>query len=322
MSNDALSKLLDRDLFTATIRDAFKDTLTLLEEVVDYGVSLVPRAFDSSEMKIPDIVIILTFLKQAVSNLDAIHILAEKGATTACDIILRSFFELSVYLDWVFKENTVDRATFYFVWEARQKLYWALCYTPGTAEYKAHETHMKGQYGTMALELDPFLLKEEIKIQTAKLQSVELNSYSRAFDAIKKGTIDKQWYVPGGAKNLRAMAMQVSREPEYKIFYSAWSKAAHGSTLQQQVRFKGQYVVYEPIRNLTGLDEIFGSTFNLAFHMYRAVLNYYRFGEIENFNRKYEEQWRQRRFSIPTVQYDGATYTISNEQRQRGKQRM
>jgi len=83
------------------------------------------------------------------------------------------------------------------------------------------------------------------------------------------------------------MAKKVGKEGMYKVFYSLFSNIAHGLSFDKQIGFTKGNVVFKPIRNLIQLDQIFRNSLNFTFEIYRKMLNYYRPGEIENFNREY-----------------------------------
>jgi hypothetical protein len=40
-----------------------------------------------------------------------------------------------------------------------------------------------------------------------------------------------------------------------------------------------------------------------ALHTYRLIINKYRYGEMQNFTRKYMKEWRQSFLNIPSVKY-------------------
>jgi hypothetical protein len=42
---------------------------------------------------------------------------------------------------------------------------------------------------------------------------------------------------------------------------------------------------------------------SLAINIYKAILNYYRAGELPNFSKKYIEEWRDRFHSIKDIIY-------------------
>ena len=306
--------LLDRDLYSVLIREYFSDSLSLLEEMVNYGSNLVPRCFVSSEKKISDVVIVLNFLKQGVSLLDSIHILAAKGSTIPCFISLRSLFEISVYLDWIFQKDTEKRGSLYFVWNIRKKLYWTLSVKKGTPEHEAHKMHMSdSSTGAELKGVDEKLIDAEIALLRSKLSAPECKLINQEFEKLKNGLKDREWYLPGGVNNFREMAKAVKREGQYKVFYSSFSTITHGLAFDEQVSFSEEKVFFEPIRNLTRIDEVFRHAFNFAMCIYRSALTHYRPAELEAFNKKYVNEWRQRFLLLKKVEYKNGTYTIQGQ---------
>jgi hypothetical protein len=311
MASEPHNILLDRDLYAVLIKENFSETTDLLEELVNYGSNLIPRCFESSEKKLHDTVIILNFLKQTVALLDSIHILASRGSTAPCFLCLRSLFEISTYLEWIFEKDTEKRGSLYFVWDLRRKLRWTLSIKPGTREHEAHKQHMSDA-GVAAIPpgVDAKLVDAQIAQLNAKLSVPECASINQEFERIKSGLTDKEWYAPAGVSNFREIAKAVKREGEYKVLYSSFSAITHGLALDQQIRFSKGRVIFEPIRNMIKLDEIFRHTLNFALRIYRSTLTHYRPGEVENLDRKYLAEWRERFLSVKSVEYKDGTYRI------------
>lgn len=315
MKEEPLKEILDRDLYTVFIREHFKDTLSLLEEVINYGTRLIPRVFESSEKKLHDIVIIVSLLKQAVGLLDAIHILTSHGAVIPSYLALRSLFEISLYLDWIFQEKTEERGMLYFVWENRQKLYWAKSVKKGTPEHEAHRLHMQdAPIGPEWVTEDPNLIEAEIALQERKLNTPECRHLSTKFDARKRGTLDPDWFVPAGVSSLRDMAKRLKKEGIYKILYRSFSKVTHGLAFDKHVRFEAGTVIFEPLRSIEGIDDVLQHTMNFAFQIYRSVLKHYRPEEIQNFNQKYMREWRTRFLTIKKVEYKDGKYVVTDRE--------
>lgn len=305
--------LLDRNLYPALAKEHFGDSLGLLEELVNYGSNLVPRCFVSSQRELHDVVIILNFLKQGVALLDSIHLLAAQGATIPCFISLRSLFEVSVYLDWVFESETRKRGTLYFVWNLRRKLHWTLSVKQGTPEHEAHKLHMKDAAMGATVAAGEQLIDAEIDLLKKKLSAPECAAIDAEFERRRKGSMDREWYVPGGVSNFREMARTVKREGEYKVFYSYFSCVTHGLAFEKHASFSDGKVVFESIRNLAEMHTIFRNAFNLAISIFRRVLSHYRPGEVENFDRKYISEWRERFWAVKHVEYKNGTYTFKTQ---------
>ena len=315
--------LLDRTLFRQQIAETFAEQLLLLEQLVNYGTNLIVRSFESSEKDIPEVVVILSFLKHAVTSLDAIHILAKEGSTLACQPHMRSLMEINLYLKWIFMKDYQRRGTAYRVWEIRRQRYWYRCYLDGTREQKANMQHMKGEL-TEGLEppLTQEQLREFIEEEDAKPQTPELREVNELFnEKVSKSGKDRDWYVPFGVSDLRTMAVEVDKnigvgeEGMYKLLYSHYSNTVHGLSMDHQWHFDealGQ-VIFDHIRTVESLDEVFQMAFSYTFMLYRKILNEYRPGEIGAYNRRYVAEWRDASINIPKVEITDTGFTIAKK---------
>jgi hypothetical protein len=224
-------------------------------------------------------------------------------------------FEISVYLKWIFQKDTKYRGNLYYVWKLRKELYWVLSLKPGTTENKAHLQHMSdtGQGANPPAGVNEPMIEAQINILRKKLSALECAKIDKDFDAKKVGLKDKEWYVVGGVHTFRDMAKTVGMEGYYKVFYSAFSDVTHGLAFDMQARFSGEQVIFEPIRNLRELDQIFRNAFTFAMEIYRSILTHYRPGEIERFNTKYINEWRNRFLSVKKIEYKDGKYTIKED---------
>jgi hypothetical protein len=96
--------------------------LELLVQMVNYSSNLIPRAFESSEKQMVDLMVCFGFLKQFASMLDAAEILLRAGAVHASFVPLRVAFEASLYLEWLLVSDGAKKATYYYVGDIRKEL--------------------------------------------------------------------------------------------------------------------------------------------------------------------------------------------------------
>ena len=321
MPDEPNTGILDRTLFRTQIGKFFADQLALLEQVVNYGTNLVPRCFNSSDRGVADTVAVVSFLKHAVTSLDAIYILAREGAALSCFPHIRSLFEIDLYLRWIFQEDFERRGSAYFVWNIRKKRYWLRCYLDGTPEQAAHTAHMEGSPGEdTVIPHTQEEIQNAIDLENSRLDAPEVAGVNALFEPLMATSgKDVEWYRPFGVNSIRDMAIRLGDEGMYKVFYAQYSQATHGLSLEQQLHFNAteREVVFDHIRTLQSVDEIFRMTFNFAFKIYRTMLEKYRPGELDAFRRKYLEEWRARFRAIPKVTKDGSSFTISPPQTRR-----
>ncbi len=316
MADEPFKKILDREFYSALVEDYFCDSIKLVDEFVDYGTVLLPRCFEFSDKKLKDIVIIVSLAKQAITLLDSLSILSRKGSTIPCALPLRSLFEIKVYLDWILQKETEKRALSYYVWGVRNHLYWTLCCKEGTPEHKAHQEHIKDTPSLKSnfaseKEIDAEIDILKVKLSTEKCKPI--NDLFEEYNRNKKKKKDKDWYSPLGISSIRHMASEVKMEAYYKIVYSYYSKLTHGVTFDQNVNFKNAEVIFEPIRNLTGMDQILTFSLSFSFYIYRSLLNYYRPSELPSFAKKYVEEWRDRFLTICKVEQTKEGYNLSKK---------
>ena len=269
MPDAADDGILDRLLFRTQIGESFADQIALLEQVVNYGTTLIPRCFYSSDRGVADTVAIPSFLKHAVTSLDAISILSREGAALSCFPHIRSLFEIDMYLRWIFKEDYERRGTAYFVWNIRKKRYWLRCYLEGIPEYAAHANHMVGlPGGNIVIPHTQEEIQKGIDHENGRLAHPEVKDVNDLFESLMASSgKDVEWYKPFGVNSIRDMAMCLGDEGMYKVFYEQYSQATHGLSIEHQIHSNASHgeVIFDHVRTLQSIDGIFCWTLNFAF---------------------------------------------------------
>jgi hypothetical protein len=118
----------------------------------------------------------------------------------------------------------------------------------------------------------------------------------RAFDSSKRDliAIDQAWYKVYGATSIRSIAEELGRLKEYTYIYSVLSGVTHGSDIWKSVFFGEGKVEVTPLRETQHIPKIVQLGATLALRVYRLILQEFRPGEEENFDRKYIHEWRER----------------------------
>ena len=224
-------------------------------------------------------------------------------------------FEIDLYLKWIFATDYEKRATAYFVWNIRRKRYWLRCFLQGTQEYSANLAHMQDAPGGI-----PQIPHTQQEIQAAiaqedgKLNCPETAHVNSLFDLhVTKAGKDAEWYRPSGVSSIRDMAARLGEEAMYKVFYAQYSQATHGLSLDHQLHFNAanRELIFDHIRTLNALDQVFQMTFTYAMRVFRLSLARFRPGELDAFSRKYRQEWKAPARSIPRVVKSGSTFTIT-----------
>jgi hypothetical protein len=259
MKEEALKTILDRQEPRAHMEKDFKETMELLQEVVNYGTNLIPRAFRTSKRDLAAAVILGGFLKQAITMLDAVEILISQGAVLAAQVPARSLFETSLYIGWILNENTDTRAKQYYVWTLRRARMWANRLIPGTDENKDFQNvlqqfpapsspEMQKEAQAQVKEIDRLLGKSEYKTIN--------DEFDRLKSVSKKKSYEPPWYQPWGSNSIGDIASRLNRSSEYKLFYAQLSEFAHLEAFKKHVRFQGGTLTFEHIRHLEGIKTL------------------------------------------------------------------
>lgn len=302
MTKSSHKKLLDRETMDQFINEKISPSITLLREIVDYGVDLLDKCSNRGG-SLSDLIIVGHFFKQAVTMLDAVEIQLSRGAVFAAGVSARSMLETYVYLEWLLKTDTEKRARQFYVWHLRQKRSWARRAIKGTPENALFQKHLKALYDFNDLNKQTKIETEGVQ-QDADFTRILTNQNNKSinedFDKLKKKH-DVAWYSPHGPSSIADMAKRLNLESEYEFFYTQFSDITHAGAFDKNIKFEGTAVIFEPIRSPENIDTILTVVASLAFRVFRLIINKYLPAELTTFTHNYVTQWRSRFLSIPKV---------------------
>jgi hypothetical protein len=303
MTKASDKELLDRETIDRFVNEKLSPTITLLREIVDYGVHLLNKCGHQGG-SLSDLVITGHFFKHAVTMLDAVEIQLSRGAVFAAGVSARSMLEAYLYLEWLLKSDTEKRARQFYVWHLRQKRSWTRRAIPGTSEYNRFQKHldilsdMKDTAKRKAIEASARKQDEDLVSILTNQKNKPIND---EFDKLKKKHFDVAWYCPGGPNSIADMASRLNLESEYEFFYSQFSDITHVGAFDKHVKFDGKAVIFEPLRSPESIDTVVNVVASLAFRLFRLIINKYFPKEIKTFTHNYISQWRTPFLSIPKV---------------------
>ena len=79
MKEKEFKSIIDRERHEKDAKQYLSKNINFLTDLVNYGSNLIPRAYDSSNKRLEDIIVIAVLLKQVISMIDAIEVLISKG---------------------------------------------------------------------------------------------------------------------------------------------------------------------------------------------------------------------------------------------------
>jgi hypothetical protein len=302
--------ILDPNQPVQDVANHFAPQLVVLDSLIAYGTSLLPRCLRASERGLADAIAIGSLLRHFVAMLDASTLLIKEGAVYCVAPHLRSMLESSLYFEWMLREDSEQRARAFYVADLRRELLWAQRGVTDTPQAKEIERSM-AQMG-VELTISKVTRERAAQVESEIQTLLDRDAYRTVngwFDENRRGRLDAPWYASSGPKNLREMARMLSREGEYDLMYGPASDVAHATALSRQVWFSNGEMHVIPIRHLAALDTVVRSLCVLSFRTYRTALDRYRVEESTNFARKYIAEWRAAFMTIPHPHYDEGTAT-------------
>lgn len=265
---------------------------------------MIIRCLSTTDVGMVEMVTIGILLKHAVSMLDGIHVLISNGAVYSSNLQLRSLLEASLYMQWILKADSVNRAKCFYVGDLRRQLEWNRRYQVGTPENLDYIPGFKWRKPRPELEdvkLNEELQKDEHTIGQI-LDEDEFRLINQSFTKLRKNKgHDVPWYKVAGAKSVFQIADDLKRTVEYKLIYAFGSEVMHPSSCQDHVIFEGDVVSYKQIRSLEDLDVVLRAAIPTVLWTYQVVLMHYRPTEIENFAKRYANEWREPFWSMKKV---------------------
>ena len=301
--------ILNRNKNKQDVENNFKDQLLLLNDIVNYGTNLIQSAYVSSDRGLSSIIIIGVLLKQVVSMLDAIETLVANSQIHAAHLQARAAYEASIYIDWMLKEKTDDKARHYYVSNLRNDRRWALRTIEGTAEAKdfskvIDQLHIDLKSKNPSIEDEA---KKQISEVNRILSQNGFREIDEKFERLKsrnRRNLEPQWYKPLNINSIRQIAKEVNRLPEYDMFYSIGSTVTHCASYRDHIRFKNNTISFKPIRLLGEIDSLLKSSISIVLQSYRSIIGFYIPGSMNNFDRKYVSDWRAAYLGIKSVRYN------------------
>jgi hypothetical protein len=295
--NDSYKQILDRK-YVEEMAPHFKDSVQLLNEVLDYGTFLLPRAYGSSPRDIKAICLIFVQFRQFLAHLDGVAVLTGDGNCISAILQLRSLLEITLVMEWILKDDTEAKINHLWVANIRRRKQWQSIPISGTPE-AARRADAASRISLTPEQLNE--IQNEVRQLDNVLARPEFSGINAKFetDYATRG-FDRPWYEvydPASQPRItiREIADEVGRLAEYQNFYGSFSGVTHGGDMWKNVIFGGENIWVNPIREPQDIPRTTKFAVMLALRVFRMLLEQYRPGEIENFCRKYVNEW-QRRF--------------------------
>jgi hypothetical protein len=309
MKEKELKLILDRKKNITEANQIFSKQIDTLIDMVNFGSNLIVRAYDSSKKGLEDAIVIGVLLKQVVSMVDTVEVLASQGIVKPAYLQVRSAFEASLYIDWILKSESKKKAEYYYVSNLRNIKLWTLRYLEGTKENLDFSQLMVDLKDNLEPQFLTKKQEEEAKKQVTEIDRIlsqdGFRQINEEFESKrgKKTSTEVYWYKPLQIDSIKKLAEVVGRLPEYVLYYSVGSELAHTTSYREHVKFNKGRITFEPVRHLEDMNSLLQAAMGVCLSSYSSIIKHYRFDERKYFSTKYKTDWIDAFQNIPSVSY-------------------
>jgi hypothetical protein len=238
--SDSYKQILHRK-YADEMTPHFKDSIALLNEVLDYGSFLLPRAYGNSPRDIKAICLIFVQFRQFLAHLDGVAILAGSGNCISAFLQLRSLLEIALTMEWILKTDTEAKINHLWVANIRRRRQWQSIAIPGTPE-AARRADAANRILLTPEQLNE--IQNEVRQLNNILTQPEFSGINTKFetDYVTRG-FDRLWYEVYGPVQpritIRKIADDIGKLAEYQNFYSSFSGFTHSGGIWKNIFFGG-----------------------------------------------------------------------------------
>jgi hypothetical protein len=206
----------------------------MIDEVVNYGTHILKRLLESSKGSGDVNMPLAMFFRDMLEKTDSISILVKNSSIDPSKVILRSIFELHLFISYLNEKYFIDRSMAFLVWHTKDKIKMNRSYLKGSQEYKNLCKQMEKDNSFY----DKNILEDN---QSSKLiidnltDLLKKEQYQKALNDYEKTSTkynNPNWYsLFNGPKNIQQLAYHLNMPFLYETIYRSWSGSVHNTDI-------------------------------------------------------------------------------------------
>jgi hypothetical protein len=246
----------------------------LVEDVRNFGTYIIRSVF-IDDKGINEFVrsVVSCFLRQMVEDLDAISIQIKQSSSDPCYLNLRRLFENYIYLKFVLKDKSEERAKAYYVNHLLKKR--KLAEEEDSSTSSGKELRAKLAKDEHAKYFPPSTQDCKSKVDSidAILQKSRYQSIKFEFDKRKREKKKTKWYsLFDGPDSLESLSASVGCSGQYYL-YRFYSRYAHSENELENIDAEGNSLAgLVQIRNPENAQQIVQMALNYALFSFQTAL--------------------------------------------------
>jgi hypothetical protein len=229
--NEILPRELDPEL-----KRILNEFSTIINEFVNFGTHVfkwVIEGAKGTDEQMP----LLMFFRDMLEKTDSISLLIMNSSTDPSKVILRSIFELNLYINYLVEKNFDDRSMAFLTCNAIRKKQLNKNYDKSKPEFERIRKLLEHDI----LISDPNFLDDlpsvepVLKSLNSLLNRQEYKIIVKEYERTKnKDHNNPEWYhLFNGPKNINELATYLKKPFLYELLYRKWSGSVHSTDIIQ-----------------------------------------------------------------------------------------
>lgn len=229
---EPIKEILPRNLYPE-IKNNLLFFSNLIDEFVNFGTHVLTWVIQESKGSDEQMPLTM-FLRDLLEKADSISTLVKNSNIEPSKIILRSIFELALYVRYLVDDNFEDRSMSFLVCNAKNNIRVNKAFDKKDQSYKVTLSLLdKDEFFDRSF-LDEIPSSEPIiKNQYKILGLPAYQRFDKEYERIrKKDKRNPNWYrLFNGPSNIQELALKVDMPFLYEILYRKWSGNVHGTEI-------------------------------------------------------------------------------------------
>lgn len=228
-----INKVLPRELHPE-IEEILIRFSQSIDEFVNFGTHILIWIIEDSKGSDEQMPLTM-FFRDILEKADSISTLIKKSNIEPSKVLLRSLFELTLYIRYLLEDNFHDRSMSFLVWNSKRKIRMLRAYDKEDQSYKEtmkvigkDEFFYDGSFLNELPSVKPALDNQFALLKLPLYQPI-VQEYERTR---KKEGQNPNWYrLFNGPKNMQELASRMNLPFVYEILYRKWSENVHSTDI-------------------------------------------------------------------------------------------
>lgn len=297
MPTEPYDKIIPDPIINDEVLDVLKHFSEIIIEVRNFGSHVLKQSSDASSGGHEVYPLIMLF-RNILEVLDAIALLMSGSSIEPCKILLRTFLENMLSIEYMTERDTEKRALCFLVSDIHKKIKNLRKIDPSLQEgkqflSKKNKDRLTNKANWEGIEgITDGIRKYEKRLEKPHYVGIE-KEYQKTRTKMK----NPYWYsLFGGPRNLEMLADNLKLSGVYEEFYRHWSDSAHGTDI-----FDGKVsastipgeVLISQIRLPNNAQHLTQMAISLSLDVYQNLIKYFVPSMLNDYQNWYVNEIRQ-----------------------------